>query len=532
MPETGYDAFISYRRSDGGAVARWLRRELQGFQLPRSLRGRSRTLKVYLDTAYERGTSDFYLDSIKPALLASRWLLVIATPNALRRAAGQDDWMQREVSDFAAGPHGGNVIAVRASGEFDGPLPADLRERFPNIEIVDLRGASLFSFLNPLRASRLAGEKLKLVAPLLELAPDDMPVLRQEEERRQQARLGATAGVTLGILLAVSFLSAIALQSRFRATRALESSMFATGRMVESVAGQMEREGGSKVLRRRLLNEGCDLIDKLRSDADREARIGELVTCRIERGFEYAQQKDDVLAKASFQQAVDLATERHAHTRAIDAALAIVRARGAKAGFLKARDETAEAEAELQLLLLDAKRLGAMHEGRHEFAAAEAEALGQRGDLLRRSDHAEAGRSYEGSAEAVERAIKASFGEPEARNVSWLIRLYRLAGEERRALDDADGALAQFARAVDSRGRIAATKITAEIELEIAHALTLTFDVRRQRGEDADASAARTEALAALGRVLNARDASTALKQRAQRIRDWIERQPAVGQGG
>ncbi len=54
-----YDAFISYRRSDGTAVARWLRRELEGYRPPRSMRERfGRKLKIYLDTAYERGVSD------------------------------------------------------------------------------------------------------------------------------------------------------------------------------------------------------------------------------------------------------------------------------------------------------------------------------------------------------------------------------------------------------------------------------------------------------------------------------------------
>ena len=47
--------------------------------------GRVQRLRVYLDTAYERGTSDFYEHNIKPALLASRWLIVVATPAAIRR---------------------------------------------------------------------------------------------------------------------------------------------------------------------------------------------------------------------------------------------------------------------------------------------------------------------------------------------------------------------------------------------------------------------------------------------------------------
>jgi len=101
-----YDAFISYRRSDGSRVARWLRRELESFRPPRALRDRfGRKLAIYLDTAYERGTSDFYEQSILPALLNSRYLIVIATPEAVGLSAGSDDWIAREIADFSSGPN-------------------------------------------------------------------------------------------------------------------------------------------------------------------------------------------------------------------------------------------------------------------------------------------------------------------------------------------------------------------------------------------------------------------------------------------
>ena len=190
-----YDAFISYRRSDGSRIAGWLRRELQQFRPPRRLSARlDRPFRVYLDTAYERGSIDFYQRTIQPALMASRHLIVLATPDAVQRAGHAEDWIRREIDDFTAGQYAENVIVVRAAGEFDGPLPANLAERFPNVQIVDLRGAGRVWYLNPLRAPRFAAEKLKIIAPMLDLAPDEMPVLRQEEERKQQTRLGNLAG--------------------------------------------------------------------------------------------------------------------------------------------------------------------------------------------------------------------------------------------------------------------------------------------------------------------------------------------------
>src|ERR1043166_8948393 len=197
MGEFQYDAFVSYRRSDGTKVARWIRRELESYRAPRSLRDRfERKLRVYLDTAYESGTSDFYEHNIKPALLASRFFLIVATPAALRRpgAAAGEDWIEREVQDFTSGPNANNVIAIRAAREFDDPLPADLHHRFPNIEIIDLRGAGRLWFLHPTRAARLASEKLKLVAPLLGLPPQEMPRLRPGGGIRQQTRVGVAGG--------------------------------------------------------------------------------------------------------------------------------------------------------------------------------------------------------------------------------------------------------------------------------------------------------------------------------------------------
>ena len=287
MPDVDYDAFVSYRRSDGSRAAHWIRRELQAFRLPKALRHRlDRKLKIYLDTAYERGTSDFYDQSIRPALLASRHLIVIATPDAMLRKAGAEDWIAREVADFTAGPNGTNVMVVRAAGAFDDPLPADLAARFPNIEIVDLRNVGRLWFLNPLRAARISREVSKLIAPLAGLAPNEMPLLRQEEERRQQARLGSAAGIVSAVLITVSALSVYALNSRFRAQKALEDSLFSTARTIRLVQSTLDRGGEQAELRKSLLNQSCDLYDKLRVESDAEPEYSEQHYCRLERALE------------------------------------------------------------------------------------------------------------------------------------------------------------------------------------------------------------------------------------------------------
>ena len=189
------------------------------------------------------------------------------------------------------------------------------------------------------------------MASLIDLAPNEMPLLRQEEERRQQTRLGGAIGAILAVLIAVSFLSIFTVQSCFRETRALESSMFSAGRMVQSVASQLNREGNDAPLRRRLLNEGCDLLDKLRVEADREARIAELVTCRVERGYKYEATSDQESALASFRQALDLASYRHTRTGTTEAAVALVQAREEFAFYLQRQKDNTKYVTQLELLL-------------------------------------------------------------------------------------------------------------------------------------------------------------------------------------
>jgi tetratricopeptide (TPR) repeat protein len=516
MTQTGYDAFISYRRSDGTTVARWLRRELENFRLPRSLRASfDRKLRVYLDTAYERGTSDFYEGTVKPALLASRYLLVVATPDAVQRAEGRDDWIRREVVDFTAGPNGANVIAVRGSGEFNDPLPAELTSRFRNIEIVDLRGASRLWFLNPTKASRLASERLKLIAPLIDLPADAMPRLRQEDERRQQARLGTAAGASLAVLTAVSATSIFALQSSFKAARALEDSMFSTGRMIISATA------ASGEARSRLLSQGCDLLDKLREGSPSEPGLQEIVICGVERAAAHEQLEEHAQARTAFDKTITATEARYERTPRQDVGLRHLQALQALAEYLARRKDEAGEEAAYMRLRDRARELLKVHERVQDIAEAEGEGAGQLGDILARgSKHAEAEASYLAAADAVAQAIEWSTDSPSPRNVSWHARLFRLAGEKRMALRDDPGALAHLQRSLEISAGI--KQPTHDMTLDMAYASALAFSVQRTLGQTDVAEASRSAALKAAEQVHAARGVDARSRQRAQSIRDWI----------
>jgi hypothetical protein len=330
-----YDVFISYRRSDGSKTAQWLRRELQSFRAPRALREKfSRKLKVYLDVAFEKGTVDFYEHTIRPALLGSRHLVVVATPDAALRDSADNDWIKREIDEFSAGDHGTNLLLVRGAGAFDGPLPGDLSQRYKNIEIVDLRDVSRFWFLNPLRASRVANEKLKLIAPIIGLDAADMPVLRREEERRQQSRIALTLGVLLGILVTIATLTVFTLNARARATVALESSLSSTGSLILSLGRMAGARNPAKQDLGGLVSDACDVFDKLRVEANADPRARPLVVCYRQRARDHESLKEWPQARALLEAAVNQSSAIHQRSREVDDARSVVSALTALQDFL------------------------------------------------------------------------------------------------------------------------------------------------------------------------------------------------------
>lgn len=277
-----FDAFISYRRSDGKRAARRLRKKLQAYNISKRLKHRrSYKLKVFLDTVYERGAHDFYERNIKPALLGARNLIVLATPDAVLRP-DSDDWVQREISDFRAHRGEEHILVVRAAGDFLSELPGDLSQTSPNIQIIDMRNDGFLSSLSPLRASRLADEWIKLVAPLYQVNADDLPKMRREQERAQQARI---AGFTGGVIGAAGFavaVSAYAINANLRAERTLQQSVFAASQMVQG-ASELKDSGEDIGPEKQLLMTSCDLFDTLADKESRKAHATALVVCEIDR---------------------------------------------------------------------------------------------------------------------------------------------------------------------------------------------------------------------------------------------------------
>src|SRR5262249_10282885 len=94
----GYDAFICHRRSDGGQAAALLKRRLRAYRLPKRVPDdpalvrptSARPLEIFLDADEERTSQDYWEDHIRPALDASRKVIVLWTKDSVQRRPGWD----------------------------------------------------------------------------------------------------------------------------------------------------------------------------------------------------------------------------------------------------------------------------------------------------------------------------------------------------------------------------------------------------------------------------------------------------------
>jgi WD40 repeat protein len=223
--QTRYDAFISYRRADGGFWAWRLRRRLKGFRLPTLIAQTTRPLQIYLDKIYARADDDFFERTIKPALQKSRHLIVVQTQAAsLPRSDGSKNWVVREIEYFRSLEQGDNISIALAQGSTDDPLPADLHRTLTNIERVDIRS------LASVRGLFSDAAILPFVAKLHDVAAERMPDLAREEDRLKARRLFAALTAATAVLLLFAVLAVWALNSRASAITERRNGVAALGR--------------------------------------------------------------------------------------------------------------------------------------------------------------------------------------------------------------------------------------------------------------------------------------------------------------
>jgi hypothetical protein len=280
-----FDAFISYRRSDGSGTANWLRNAMQSFIPPRELSHLlERRVKVFLDTAYERGADDFYQRTILPALRRSRHLIVVATPNAISQGRNiSDDWIAREISDFKDGSNPNNIIIVRGAGKFDDPLPGALDLVHPNAQIIDLRGATDWRPLHFSRRAFFDNEKLKIIATILDVPTSSIPTLRREDERRRQERIAFASTVAVAAIIGSSITAAYAIRAQAVGQQTLDRSL----RSVESIIVNASDDHWNQALFDRsgndIVRNTCNVLSQISIGASVERDRLTTLICDLER---------------------------------------------------------------------------------------------------------------------------------------------------------------------------------------------------------------------------------------------------------
>lgn len=230
-----YRAFISYRRQDASATARWLREKLLRFRLPKELLDPAtpeRRVSYFLDTSFQVANEDFWASNIEPALKESEYLIVISSPSALLKLEdGNDNWVSREIEAFLKikGEKEGRqrIILALAQGASLKDYPGRLNKLGDKWDWADLRDVSRFTWLRAGAAERLGDGLLKIVARLYQVPQEKLPILRQEEARRRGRLRLAVGAVATTMIVGLSVLSWLAVSGQREAGRQRDAAVSA-----------------------------------------------------------------------------------------------------------------------------------------------------------------------------------------------------------------------------------------------------------------------------------------------------------------
>ncbi len=217
-----YWAFISYSHRDE-AVAQWLQKRLETYRLPRALVGRvtaqgpvpRQARPVFRDRDDLHAGADLRVE-VQAALTASRWLVVVCSPEAARSL-----WVEREIVEFKRLHGEGRVLALIASGEpFASRQPGrEAEECFPNAlrHALDAEGEPRGPEQEPIAADlrvQADGSKrapLKLLAGMVGVGFDEL--VRRDAARRLRWLGAITAGALAGMAV-LGVLTALAVRAR------------------------------------------------------------------------------------------------------------------------------------------------------------------------------------------------------------------------------------------------------------------------------------------------------------------------------
>jgi tetratricopeptide (TPR) repeat protein len=234
-----YRAFISYSHRDR-AIGDKLFRKLDGYRLPRSLRGQSTTRGPLPEKLYpifrdreELAASAELPSRLQAALNASDHLVVLCSP-----AAVKSRWVNKEVETFQGLGRADQIIAVLADGEPAQAFPPALTRDGSEPVAADLRPSG----------DGWSDGVLKVIAALLGINFGELKN-REVARARARARVYATIAGLFAILMVIAIVSAWrAVEQTRRAEAELSRAEAAIVTAVEGV-GRIVNDVGSGSLR-------------------------------------------------------------------------------------------------------------------------------------------------------------------------------------------------------------------------------------------------------------------------------------------
>jgi WD40 repeat protein len=198
-----YKAFISYRHVDPDMqAARELHRQIESYGIPGAARqssGMKKMGRVFRDQE-ELPTSIDLSQDINNALRESEWLIVVCSPRLI-----QSRWCLKEIDTFIELGKRDHILTLLAEGEPEESFPEQLRfitSADGTAEEIEPLAADIRAADWPGMKKKLKTEKLRLLAPMLGVAFDDLRRRQRERFLRMAAAIAGAAILGLSSFLA------------------------------------------------------------------------------------------------------------------------------------------------------------------------------------------------------------------------------------------------------------------------------------------------------------------------------------------
>ncbi len=275
-PRKAYDAFISYAHDADGVFAPVVQRGLQHLAKPWN---RRRAMEVFRDET-SLAVSPGLWPTIRAALDASRWLVLLASPEA-----AQSDWVGQEITHWVSSKGTDHLLVVvtdgswvwdKASGDLSPVSTASspaLRGVFPaEPKYLDMTWAHRDAGLT-LRNARFRDQIATLAAAIREAPKEDI----EGEDVRQQRRTRRIVRAVIATLTVLFLLaSVLGVLANIQRQEAIHQRQEAIHERNVAISGQLSSEsqllGGAAPVISRLLSIAAWHLNRS-SDAARYAML-------------------------------------------------------------------------------------------------------------------------------------------------------------------------------------------------------------------------------------------------------------------